>query len=103
MNESPREHINPGFEDYDKLTSRGSVQLKAFRIHTEDNYGHLIDDQSNLYDTLKLKKAPPAQGSNRALSALVIIVCLTSLTALLLTILMSFGIMSPSKEGQCTD
>ena len=104
MNESPRKlHINPGFEFDDKLTSMYSVPLKAFRNHSEEKSGHFDSDQRHLYDTLRPKKAIPAQGSNRALFALVIIVCLISLVALLLTLLMFFRIISPSKEGQYTD
>ena len=100
MNESPNAFhsiSNPGFEDDDKPTSTESVQLKSFGI------GHLDYDHRHPYETLNLKKAEPDQGSNRALLALVIIVCLISFVALLLTLLMLFGMISPSKKGQCID
>lgn len=102
MNESPKAfHINSGYEDYDTdPTSMEPVQLKAFRIQSEEIYEHLNYDHRNLYDKLDLKKTEPAQGSSRALLALVIIVCLISLGALLLTLLMFFGIIRPSNEGQ---
>ena len=66
--------INPSLED-DKTTSLEIKQLKQERKATEK----------------ETVRANAAQGSNRALLALVITVCLISLTVLLLTLLMLFG------------
>jgi len=102
MTESLKEHlINPVHEDDDKPTSLQSFQLEEIRNQTKES-GHSNHDRCNLYEVLNPGKAKPAQGSNRALFALVIIVCLISLLALLLTILMLVGKIGSSNEGQCT-
>ncbi|KAL9982653.1 hypothetical protein ACROYT_G004723, partial [Oculina patagonica] len=88
MHVSPKRHfINPVFEDdIHKTTSVESLQLqKQIRNHTEDK-------------PFNSGKANLAQGSNRSLLALVIVVCLISLVALLLTLLMLSGKLSSVNE-----
>lgn len=82
--------MNQSFED-DKQGTVESVQQKQIANHGEKLAGH----------------ANPAQGSNRTLLVLVIIVCLTSLAVLLLTVLM-FGEIGDecgctTNEGQWTN
>ena len=103
MNESPEEHlINPANEDDYKPTSlESSFQMKELTNQTEGS-GHSNHDRCNRYEVLNPGKAKLAQGSNRALFLLVIAVCLISLLALLLTILMLVGKIGSSNEGQCT-
>ena len=88
MNESPKELLtNPA----------QSFQLNEI-VNQRKESGHSSYDHSNRYE-----KARPAQGSNRVLFAMVIIVCLISLAAsLLLTVLALDGKISCSNEGQCT-
>ena len=56
----------------------------------------------NADEPASLELSKLAQGSNRALFALVIIACLISLVALLLTILSLVGKTGSANEGQCT-
>ena len=97
--------VNPIFEeDKNMTTSVESMQLqKRITNRTEEVPRHSdVKNQAwNLYEELDFGKEKPAPGSNRALLSLVIIVCLISLTALLLTLLMLFGKISPANEGQC--
>ena len=87
MNESPKELLtNPA----------QSFQLNEI-VNQRKESGH-SRDHCNGYE-----KARPAQVSNRALFAMVIIVCLISLAAsLLLTVLALDGKIRCSNEGQCT-
>jgi hypothetical protein len=102
MNESPGKiHVNPAFEDNDKPTSLKCFQLKVLTNQTEE-YGHSNHDHCHQYEVLNFDKVKPARGSNRARLALVIIVCLISVVALLLTLLMLVGKIGSSNEGQCT-
>ena len=78
-----------------------SFQLKEIVNQTEES-GRSSHDQYPLYEVLKRGKAKPAQGSNRTWFVLVISVCLISLLALLLTVLMLVGKIGISKEGQWT-
>ena len=78
--------INPAYEDDGKPPSFFSFRLKELANQTEES-GHSSHDHCNLYEVLKPGKAKPAQGSNRALFTMVIIVCLISLVALLLPVL----------------
>ena len=102
MNESPIIcQKNLTYEDDDKPISLKSFQLKEIPNRREES-GYSSHDHCHLYEELNRVKAKPAQGSSRALFALVIIVCLISLLALLLTLLMLAGKIGISKEGQCT-
>ena len=102
MNESPKELlINPAHEDDDKPTSLESFQLNEIVNQTEESV-HSSHDHCNRYEVLNSGKAKSAQGSSRALFALVIILCLISLLALLLTLLMLVGKIGSSNEGQST-
>ena len=98
---------NPAFEeDNNMMTSVDSMQLqKRITSRTEEGPRHSNANNQdwNLYEELDFGKEKSALGSNRALLSLVIIVCLISLTALLLTLLMLFGKISPANEGQCTN
>ena len=100
MNKSPSNiQINPAYEDDDKPPL--FLHLKEIANPTVE-FDHSSYDDCNQYEVLKTGKAKPAQGSNRALFALVIIVCLISFLALLLTLLMLVGKIGSSNEGQCT-
>ena len=102
MNDSPIKcQENLTYEDNDKQTSLKSFQLKEILNRTEES-GHSSHDHCHLYEELNRGKAKPAQGSNRTLFFLVITVCLISLLALLLTVLMLVGKIGISKEGQCS-
>ena len=102
MNESPIKcQENLAYEDDGKPTSLKSFQLKEILNQTEES-GHSSHDHCDLYEELKGGKAKTAQGSNRTLFVLVITVCLISLLALLLTVLMLVGKIGISKEGQCS-
>ena len=101
MNESPKELlINPAYEDVDKPTSLESFQLNEIVNQSEESC-HSSHDHCSGYEVLNPGNARPAQGSSRTLFAMVIIVCLISLVALLLTVLMLVGKIG-SNEGQCT-
>ena len=96
-----KHQINLGHEDEDKPTLLQSFQLNGIMNQTEES-GHSDHDRCNRYEVLNAGKAKPAQGSNRAWFALVITVCLISLLAPLLTILMLVRKIGSSNEGQCT-
>ena len=86
-------------------TSGDSLQLHkriTNRTEEEPRHSNAKNLAWNLNEELNFGKEKPAPGSNRTLLSLVIIVCLISLTALLLTLLMLFGKISPANEGQCT-
>jgi hypothetical protein len=102
MNESPgKSLVNPAYEGDEKPTSLKSFQLKVITNQTEES-GHSNHNHCHQYKVLNFDKAKPAQGSNRALLTLVIIVCLISLVALLLTLPMLVGKIGSSSEGHCT-
>ena len=93
-------------KDKNITTSVGSMQLqKHITNQTEEGRRHSNANNQgwNLCGKLDFGKEKPALGSNRALLSSVIIVCLISLTALLLLLLMPFGKISPANEGQCTN
>lgn len=103
MDESPVKcHGNPSYEDDDKPTSLKSFQMKEITNQTGES-GHWNRDHCQ-YKVLNPGKSKPAQGSNRGLLVLVILVCLISLAALLLTMLMLVGKieLDSSSKGQCT-
>ena len=85
----------------DKPALLKSFQLKEILNPTEES-AHSSHDQYPIHEVLKRERPKPAQGSNRSLFVLVITVCLISLLALLLTVLMLVGKIGISKEGQCT-
>ena len=104
MNESPIKcQGNPAYdEDDDKPTSLKFFQLKEITNQTRE-FGHSSHDHCSRSEVLIPGNARPAQGSNRTLFAVVIVVCFISLVALLLTLLMLVGKISCSnEEGQCT-
>ena len=89
---------------YESADSLESFHVKGNTEKTKES-GHSNNDHCNLYETLNVLdpgKAKPAQGLNRPFIILVIIVCLISLLALLLTIWMLVGKIGSSNEGQCT-
>ena len=106
MEASPGTHsTNPAYEeDNNMMTSVDSMQLqKRITNRTEEvpPHSNANNQDWSLCEELDFGKEKPALGSNRALLSLIIIVCFISLTALLLTLLMLFGKISPANEGQC--
>lgn len=91
--------LNKGYEG-DEPVAEKPVHLREIRNNSQENIGHTgsADDPWNpVYETLE-EKSDPTQRSNGRYLALVIIVCLISLAAFLLTLLMLFGKMGEKCE-----
>ena len=92
--------VNPTFEDWvyegEKPDSSVTPIKRQITYHVEEEIGtigtkHDPWKQKESHRQVHFETAKPIQGSNRALLTLLSLVCLMSVAALALTILMAFG------------
>jgi len=92
--------INPAFKDWvyegEKPDFSVTPVKRQITYHVEEEIGttgtkHDPWKQNESHRQVHFETAKPAQGSNRALLTLLSLVCLISIAALVLTILMVFG------------
>ena len=92
--------VNPAFKDWvyegEKLDFSVTPMKRQITYHVEEEIGttgtkHDPWKQNESRRQVHFETAKPAQGSNRVLLTVLSLVCLISIAALVLTILMLFG------------